>query len=107
MSEEREIHLERLLGRRVHDNQGRVIGRIEEFRLAVVDGVTIIAEFHLGPDALWERLGGAALHLPFFRALPVRPRRKQIVWRHMDLSDLSYLCLTRDADADRRQNVPR
>lgn len=102
MSGEREIHLERLLGRRVHDNQGRVIGRIEEFQLAVVDGETIIAEFHLGPDALWERLGGAALHLPFFRSLPVRRMRKRIAWRHMDLSDLAYLCLTPDAQPDQR-----
>lgn len=97
MSDEREIHLERLLGRRVHDNQGRVIGRIEEFELAVANGETIITEFHLGPSALWERLGGAALHLPFLRALPWRPTRRQIAWQHMDLSDLSYLCLTRDA----------
>jgi len=97
MTDEREIHLERLLGRRVHDSRGRVIGRLEEFQLAVVNGETIIAEFHLGPDALWERLGGAALHLPFLRALPLRPTRKRIAWRHMDLSDPSYLCLTPDA----------
>jgi len=87
MNDELEIHVEHLLGRRVRDADGRVAGRIEEFKLDVVKGETIVAEYHLGPDALWERLGGAALHLPFVRALPFRPRRIRIPWQRMDLSD--------------------
>lgn len=87
MSDEREIHIERLLGRRVRDVNGRVVGRIEELRLAVVNGETIVAEFHLGPNALWERLGGAAIQLPFVRALPFKPRQLRVPWQRMDLSD--------------------
>jgi sporulation protein YlmC with PRC-barrel domain len=94
MNDGREIHLEQLLGRRVRDVHGRIVGRIEEFQLAVENGETIIAEFHLGPDALWERLGGAALQLPFVRALSQRARRTRVPWQQVDLSDPADVRLT-------------
>lgn len=82
-----EAHVEHLLGRRVRDPHGEIVGRIEEFRIADVDGETVVVEFHVGPEALLERLGGAALKLPFLDRLPFDRRRYRIPWRDMDLSD--------------------
>ncbi|HEV8448186.1 MAG TPA: hypothetical protein VGQ44_15255 [Gemmatimonadaceae bacterium] len=82
-----ELHVERLLGRRVRDDDGAVLGRIEELRADVIDGETVVTEIHLGPAALWERLGGYALQLPFFRLLPAAKRVSRVPWSKMDFSD--------------------
>lgn len=92
-----EIHAELLIGRRVRDARGRVVGRIEELAIAIAGGEAVISEFHVGPDALWERLGGAALHLPLLSRLPVRPRRMRIPWQSLDLRDPLHPRLTDDA----------
>lgn len=87
MSDESEIHLEHMLGRRVRDASGAVIGRIEEVRVDIVDGETVVTEWHLGAEALFERLGGMALQLPFIRRMGDRPKSRRIPWQLMDLSD--------------------
>jgi len=86
MTTRTEVHVESLLGRRVYDRDGEVVGRIEEFRIDEVDGETVVVEFHAGPAALLERLGGAALRLPFLRAIPFVRREYLIPWQVMDLS---------------------
>jgi len=83
----REIHVEHLLGRRVRDVAGAVVGRIEELRAEVIDGETVVTEIHLGPAALWERLGGFALQLPFVRFLPVARYEHRLPWSLVDLTD--------------------
>ena len=82
-----EVHVERILGRRVRDAEGRVIGRVEELRVDVIDREPVVTEWHLGPQALLERLGGAALRLPFFRRLHRHPKEYRVPWQLMDLSD--------------------
>ena len=51
-----ELALELLLGRRVRDAQGRVVGRIEEFRATREEGHWAVTEFDIGPAAMLERL---------------------------------------------------
>lgn len=82
-----EIHVERILGRRVRDRDGRVLGRLEEMRAEMVDGELAVVEFHIGPEAILERIGGFALRLPFFGVLPFAHRAYHVPWQQMDLSD--------------------
>jgi sporulation protein YlmC with PRC-barrel domain len=101
-----ELHAERLLGRRVRDVDGRSVGRIEELRLGVVNGETVIVEFHLGPEGLVERLGGAALELPFLRALAPARRGYHVPWTLIDLSDVDAPRLRCRARELRRSSTP-
>ena len=59
MSGERmEIHIEQILGRKVRDENGVIIGRLEEFVVERQNGESVVTEFHVGPAALYERIGG-------------------------------------------------
>jgi hypothetical protein len=105
----REVHVEHLIGRRVRDRDGEVIGRIEEFRIGEADGETVVLEFHTGPEALLERLGGAALKLPFFSLIPYARREFQIDWQLMDLSDEKQprlTCSLRDLERSHSSRQP-
>ena len=82
-----EVHVERLLGRRVRDIDGAVVGRIEELRAETVDGELVVIEFHLGPAALLERIGRFALKLPFLALLPVPKWAYRVGWAFIDLAD--------------------
>jgi len=80
----REVHVEKLLGRRVRDASGRVVGRIEEIH---TDDKGVVSEFLLGPAALWERLGQSTLELPFVRLLGLQRSDHRVPWNELDLSD--------------------
>jgi hypothetical protein len=56
-------------------------------RVDVIEGETVVTEFHLGPTAIWERLGGFALQLPFARFLPIARHEYRLPWSMLDLSD--------------------
>ena len=86
-SEPSEIHVEHLLGRRVRDANGIIIGRVEELVVEIVDGEPVVTEFHIGAHALLERLGGMALKLPFLQSLLSPRRLRRVTWQQMDLSD--------------------
>ena len=79
-----EVHVERLLGRRVRDTTGRVVGRIEEIH---TDDNGVVSEFLLGPAALWERLGQSTLELPFVRLLGLQRSAHRVPWNGLDLTD--------------------
>jgi sporulation protein YlmC with PRC-barrel domain len=83
----REIRVERLLGRRVRDFNGEVIGRLEELRCETVGGETVVVEVHCGPAALIERLGGFLFQLPFFRYIPFERREYRVPWNQVDLAN--------------------
>jgi hypothetical protein len=85
--EPNEVHVERLLGRRVRDTDGAVVGRIEELRAEPVDGELVVMEFHLGPAALLERMGRFALKLPFLALLPIPKWEYRVGWSFIDLAD--------------------
>jgi hypothetical protein len=92
------LHLELLLGARVHDSNGRMVGRIEEFRAEQVHGEWVVSEFHLGTAALLERLAIAVGRLPLISALPFGTRTIRCVrWDQMSF----------DRDHHPRVNVPR
>ncbi|HMA03758.1 MAG: hypothetical protein ACM34L_04450 [Gemmatimonas sp.] len=85
----RSINVELLLDREVRDPSGRRAGRIEEIR-ARRDGEEIVVEsYHLGPEALLERLAAPVLRLSPFRALGLHRRAhgRRARWDQMDLSD--------------------
>ena len=82
-----EAHVEHLLGRRVHDIEGQVVGRLEEFHAEVIDGEMVVTEFHVGAGALLERIGEFVTQLPFLRYLPFSRRMYRVPWRQLDLSD--------------------
>jgi hypothetical protein len=81
-----EAHVEHLLGARVRDPDGQVVGRIEEMIVEIVDGEHVVVEYHLGPAALFERIAGFVTSLPFLDALG-RHRGHCVRWQDMDLSD--------------------
>jgi hypothetical protein len=52
----RVVRVEDLIGRRVHDRSGGIVGRIEEIRVEHRGGCYQVREYHLGTGALFERL---------------------------------------------------
>lgn len=90
MNESRERHVEQLLGRRVRDVDGVVIGRLEEFRVALIDGDPVVTEFHIGPAAALERVGAFVHQLPFFSLLPWTPAMYCVSSADMDLEDVRH-----------------
>lgn len=86
-----EVHVEKLLGSRVRDANGRVIGRIEEIH---TDDSGVVSEFLVGPSALWERLGQSTLELPFVRLLGIQRSERRVPWNELDLTDPEHPRLT-------------
>ena len=87
MNNARERHVERLLGRRVRDVDGLVVGRLEELHVHLIDGDPVVTEFHIGPAAALERVGAFVRQLPFFSLIPWQPIMYRVSWADMDLSD--------------------
>jgi hypothetical protein len=79
----RERHVERLLGRRVYDSDGRAVGRIEELHAEPEGDYQVIAAVDLGPVALLERL--AINHLGF--TWTGRPHGYRARWDQVDFED--------------------
>ena len=50
------VRVEDLIGQRVRERSGRVVGRIEEIRAEPRGGRYEVTEYHLGTGALLERL---------------------------------------------------
>ena len=82
-----EVHVEQLLGKKVHDSEHHVIGRLEEFHVEVVDDEHVVTEFLIGPEALLQRVGGFLLRLPILRLIPMSKREYCVPWTLLDLAD--------------------
>jgi len=85
----RNINVELLLDKEVKDSEGRSAGRIEEIR-ARRDGEGIIVEaYHLGPQALLERLAAPVMRLSLMRVLGLHRHSHslRVPWDQLDLSD--------------------
>lgn len=82
-----EVHVELLLGRSVRDVDGQNIGRIEELHVDVVDGESVVTEFHIGSAAMIERIAGFVRQLPFFRGLPNMRSEYRVRWQDLDISN--------------------
>jgi len=84
----RTVRLEDLLGRRVRDPSGRVVGRVEEIVARRVGPALVVTEYHLGVYAVLERLAGGGFGRAVLRVLGARGRKpRRIPWAEMDLSD--------------------
>ena len=85
-----EVNVELLIGRMVHDAEGRKIGRIEEI-LAVEKGdELVVSEYHVGSEGLMERLSAYHAGIGLIRLLGARGHvadPKRIPWQELDLSD--------------------
>ena len=82
-----EAHVEHLLGRRVRDVDGEIVGRLEEIHVENIDGDELVTEYHIGRAALIERMGAFITQLPFFRYIPFARKGYCISWTQLDLSD--------------------
>ena len=82
-----EAHVERLLGKKVPDSSGVVVGRLEEIVAEMVDGELVVMEYHLGAAALLERIGAFFSNMPYFSLLPLRRKGYRVRWQDMDLSE--------------------
>ena len=71
----RYIRLQDLVGRRVRNAAGKVVGRIEAVHAVCSDDGCLLEEFELGTGALLARFG----------IVPSQPRR--VSWQDLDLSD--------------------
>lgn len=99
----REVHVERLISRRVVEADGRSAGRIEDIRVERAGDDLVVSEYLLGPAALLERLSASIMKLPLLRLL----RRghgaaRHVRWQDMDLSDPGRPRL-RAGNADRKR----
>ena len=88
------IKVEQLLGRKVRDPAGKVVGRIEEIRCEDIPGIdarTVVTTFLLGKGGLMERLSISDVSQFFIGFLGAyrgaSQSAEEIPWHLMDLSD--------------------
>ena len=94
MAARTELRLELLLGRAVHDRDGHVVGRIQEFGAEREGEHWVVTQYHLGPAGLLERL--AVRHLNW---MPGRgPHGYVVRWDQLTLDDPERPRLTCDLD---------
>jgi len=84
-----DVHVELLLGTKVRDVDGNVVGRIEEFRASAAAKSCTVESYLIGASALIERLSAWTLVRPIARALHARKLYYlyEVPWQDMDLSD--------------------
>jgi hypothetical protein len=85
-----ELRVEALLGRRVHDADGKLVGRLEEFRATREGEAWVVTEFDVGPAALLERL--AVRHFGWLAGK--RPAGYRAQWDQIDFSDPEHPRIT-------------
>ena len=98
-----EVHLERLLGRRVLDTRGRPAGRIEAVHADRHDGEWLVLEYVLGVDGLVERLAAGALVAALLGRWAPERQRHTVPWDALDLDDPERPRLTRTLSELRRR----
>ena len=84
-----EVPFERLLGRRVVDERGRKVGRLEEAVAVRRGGEWVVVEFHAGTAALLERLAASVFGFLGGRGVRIPAER-------LDLSDPEHPRLVGD-----------
>jgi hypothetical protein len=95
---EREVHLDRLVGRKVVGPDGNSVGRLEEIRAEWQGAHLVVTEYLIGTRALLERLSAGALN-----AHDGGAGSGYCAWWHeLDLRDPTHPRLTRPADRLRR-----
>ena len=89
-----ELRVEELVGRRVRDRDGHVVGRLQELRATREGNHWAVTEFDIGPSALLERLSSRHLGIIW----PGRVRGYRARWDQVDLDDPEHPTLTVGVD---------
>ena len=98
MTQPRELHIELMIGQRVFDPHGRVVGRLEEVLVDERDSECVVREFHVGAYAMFERLIGGPVGRSLLRLLGRRAYSPLVIpWEMLDLSNPRRLRITRPA----------
>jgi sporulation protein YlmC with PRC-barrel domain len=84
-----EINVERLIGTKVRDNSGKVVGRIEEIRAERGADACLVESFMVGKSAVVQRLSAWTLVRPITKFLRTHDAYRvfQVDWKDMDLND--------------------
>jgi hypothetical protein len=84
-----ELNVERLLGTKVRDQNGKVVGRIEEIRAERTGDACYVDSYLVGASAVVERLSAWTLIRPIKRMLKSRDVVSviEVPWKDLDLSD--------------------
>jgi hypothetical protein len=87
-----EIHLELLLGKRVRDNLGKPVGRIEEIRAEQQGSEWIVCEYLPGAYGWCERFSAWSIIRTLVRRLGGRTAGSgyRIAWSQLDLTDPAH-----------------
>ena len=93
-----ELRVEALVGRRIRDRDGRVVGRLEEFRARREGDHWVVTEYDIGPIALLERLAATYLGIMW----PGRASGYRATWDQVDLDDPEHPRLTCGVDELKR-----
>ena len=85
----RRIHAEHLLGRIVHDADGRRVGRIEEIEAEQTRNGCYISSFILGEHGLLKRLAIRGIEALLFRSITEKgvQRTRGVPWDKLDISN--------------------
>ncbi|MEP6732404.1 MAG: hypothetical protein ABJE10_17290 [bacterium] len=93
----REVLLTDLVGRTVHDVNGRRVGRIEELCAGIElhehGNEYVVRSFHLGAYGMLEAMAGSRFARAVFGRF-IATRSYSIPWESMDLSDVEHPRLT-------------
>jgi sporulation protein YlmC with PRC-barrel domain len=84
-----DIKVELLVGTRVHDLDGKNVGRIEEIRVERHENALLVEAYLIGASALIERLSARTLVRPIRRLLRTRHIYSvyEVPWQDLDLTD--------------------
>lgn len=83
------LNIELLLGRKIRSRDGRPLGRIETIHVVREGEAWLVSEFHIGPNALLERLAVGLLPGRLREAAQHKSqsRRHRIAWHQIDITD--------------------
>src|SRR5512132_592340 len=80
----RRVRLDLAIGRLVHDEHGKRVGRIHDIRAEEEKGALLVVEYHLGGAAMLEKWGMVARRLLGFSW---KDNLIKVPWDRLDISD--------------------
>lgn len=90
-----EIHLELLLGMKVHDLNGQPIARLEEIKAEAADEDFFVVEYHLGALGFLERVSATTIGNVMLRLFGFEQRSTGYIvpWDKLDVGNSGQLKL--------------
>jgi len=84
-----EIHVERMIGKKVFALNGRSVGRLQEIRASVDRNQCYVKEFVVGSYGMFERLSAMSIARAIFARFhsDSRSHGYLVPWKDLDLSD--------------------